>query len=77
LRLSLRAAEEVRELRVAVTLRVLRVLLEAQSVAQTLLGEPDDVVVLVLGAGDLPGLLVGMDALLSGRFATTRTPLSR
>jgi hypothetical protein len=52
----LRAPEELREIGVAVALGVLGVLLEAQRVAQALLREPDDVVVLVLGAGDLPGL---------------------
>src|SRR4051794_38354472 len=52
---ALRAAEEVREILVAVTLGVRRVLLEAQCVAQALLREPDDVVVLVLRAGDLAG----------------------
>src|SRR4051812_48518579 len=55
--LTLRAAEEVGELVVAVPLGVLDVGLEAQRVVQALLHEPDDVVVLVLGAGYLAGLL--------------------
>src|SRR5436190_1088445 len=50
------AAEELRELGVAVALGVLGVLLHAQRVAQALLGEPDQVVVLVLRARDLSGL---------------------
>src|SRR5919109_4790257 len=49
---ALRAAEEVGELRVAGALGVLDVGLQAQRVAQRLLGEPDEVVVLVGGAGD-------------------------
>src|SRR4051812_43123670 len=48
--------EEPRELRVAVPVRILDVGLQAQCVAQALLGEPDQVVVLVLGTGDLPAL---------------------
>src|ERR671930_553898 len=55
--LALSAAEEVRELRISVPLGVLDVRVEPQHVPQALLDEPDDVVVLVLGAGDLPGLL--------------------
>src|SRR5918992_828669 len=51
--LALGPAEEVGELLVAVALGVLHVRLEAQGVVQALLGEPDDVVVLVLGPGDL------------------------
>src|ERR671914_2511878 len=54
--LALRAPEEIGELVVAVALRVLGVGLEPQDVRQALLGEPDDVVVLVLRAGDLAGL---------------------
>src|SRR5919108_598153 len=50
---TLRAAEELGELRVAGALGVLDVGLEAKRVAQRLLGEPDEVVVLVGGAGDL------------------------
>src|SRR5215207_10695790 len=50
------ALEEVRQLGVALALGVLLVGLEAQHVGQALLREPDDVVVLVLGAGDLTGL---------------------
>src|SRR4051794_36801316 len=56
--LPLGAPKELGELGVSVALGVLRVVLEAQDVAQALLGEPDDVVVLVLGAGDLAGLLI-------------------
>src|SRR5918998_2758698 len=52
----LRTAEEIRELGVPVALGVLPVRLESQHVAQALLGEPDDVVVLVLRAGDVAGL---------------------
>jgi hypothetical protein len=46
--LSLRAAEEVRELGIPVPLGVLDVGLESQRVREALLCEPDDVVVLVL-----------------------------
>src|SRR5688572_3759113 len=53
---ALGAAEELGEIVVAVALGVLDVLLEPERVAEALLGEPDDVVVLVLGAGDLTGL---------------------
>src|SRR5919106_4277051 len=52
----LRPPEEVGELVVAVPLGVLGVGLEPQDVREALLGEPDDVVVLVLRAGDLAGL---------------------
>ena len=55
--LALRTAEEVGELVVTVALGVLDVVLQAKRIAQLLLGEPDDVVVLVLRAGDLAGLL--------------------
>src|SRR4051812_23064249 len=55
--LCLGAAEEVRELGVPVAFGVLDVGLEPQRVAQALLCEPDQVVVLVLRAGDLAGLL--------------------
>src|SRR5215217_3304619 len=54
--LALRAAEELRELVVAVALRIGGVLLHPQRVAQALLREPDQVVVLVLGASDLAAL---------------------
>src|SRR5689334_230753 len=54
---GLSTPEEIGELTVAVTLRVLDVALQAQGVAQRLLREPDQVVVLVLGAGYLAGLL--------------------
>src|SRR5215216_4426744 len=57
--LGLRLAEEVRELRVVVALGVLDVLLEAQHVVEACLGEPDDVVGLVLGAGYLSGFSSG------------------
>src|SRR5205085_7671108 len=50
---TLRAPEELGELIVAVALGVLDVVLEPQRIAQALLGEPDQVVVLVLGPGDL------------------------
>src|SRR5688572_29261365 len=50
------ALEEVGQLGVALALGILLVGLETQHVGQALLGEPDDVVVLVLGAGDLTGL---------------------
>src|SRR5215210_7560698 len=55
--LGLRLAEQVGEFAVAVAVGVLDVGLQAERVAQALLGEPDEVVVLVLGAGDLSGLL--------------------
>src|SRR3954453_19723448 len=51
--LALGAAEELGELAVAVALGVLGVFLHAQGVAVTLLGEPQQVVVLCLGTGDL------------------------
>src|SRR5215207_9028610 len=54
--LALRAPEEIGELAVAVALGIGRVLLHPQRVAQALLREPDDVVVLVLGPGDLAAL---------------------
>src|SRR5215213_7806898 len=54
--LALRAAEELCELVVAVALRIGPVLLHPQCVAQALLGEPDEVVVLVLRASDLATL---------------------
>src|SRR5215207_5170325 len=67
------ALEEVGELRVALALSVLAVGLETQHVGQALLREPDDVVVLVLGAGDLTGLgLAGRhpsSPLVAGAFA--------
>src|SRR4051794_481971 len=56
--LGLRLAEQFNELLIPVALGVLDVALQPQRVAQGLLGEPDQVVVLVLGAGDLTGLLV-------------------
>jgi len=63
--LVLRATEEVGELLVALALRVLDVLLQPQHVVEALLGEPEDVVVLVLGPGDAAGLLRGHLALLA------------
>src|ERR671911_161970 len=54
--LVLRLAEELRELVVALALGVLDVRLESQGVAEARLREPDDVVVLVFGAGDMTGL---------------------
>src|ERR671911_1701845 len=54
--LTLGSAEELGELGISVALGILDVPLEAEGVAQARLGEPDDVVVLVLGARDLPGL---------------------
>src|SRR5215204_2631286 len=54
--LVLRLAKELRELVVALALGVLDVRLESQGVAEARLREPDDVVVLVLGAGDVTGL---------------------
>src|SRR4051794_16652329 len=56
--LTLRSAEEVGELGISVAVGVLDVDLEAESVAQARLGEPNQVVVLVLGAGDVPRLAV-------------------
>src|SRR4051794_12898475 len=53
--LFLGPAEELREVAVAVPLGILDVGLQAQGVAQTRLGKLDQVVVLVLGAGDLTG----------------------
>src|SRR5439155_20072470 len=55
--LTLRAPEEIGELAVAGSLGVLDVGLQPQRVVEALLDEPDDVVVLVLRAGDLTGLL--------------------
>src|SRR4051812_49411297 len=49
-------AEELGELAVLRALRILDVVLQSQRVAQTRLGEPDDVVVLVGSAGDVAGL---------------------
>ncbi len=51
--LRLRPPEEVSQLGVAVAVGVLDVGSQAQRIAQALLGEPDDVVVLVGGAGGL------------------------
>src|SRR4051794_24222868 len=56
LALVLSLAEELRELRVVLALGVLDVGLQPQRVGETLLGEPDDVVVLVLRPGDVAGL---------------------
>src|SRR5947199_6651484 len=59
----LRLAEELGHFVVARPLGVRAVLLEAERVAETLLHEPDQVVVLVLGAGDLAGFLRHADLL--------------
>src|SRR5215210_333741 len=63
--LCLGPAEELREVAVAVPLGILDVGLQAQGVAQTRLGKPDQVVVLVLGAGDLTGFRARHRALSS------------
>ena len=54
--LGLRPAEELGEVVVAVALRVLDVGLQAERVAEAGLGEPDQVVVLVLGSDHVAGL---------------------
>src|SRR4051794_32491973 len=54
--LCLGLAEKLCELGVTVALCVGDVGLEPQRIAQRLLGEPDDVVVLVCDSGELPGL---------------------
>src|SRR5215211_2441571 len=54
--LRLGLAKEFGQFGVALAFGVLDVGLQPQGVAQAGLGEPDDVVVLILGAGDLPGL---------------------
>src|SRR5487761_213235 len=56
---GLRLAEQVRGLLVAVPLRVLNVGLQPQRVVQAGLGVPDEVVILVLGPGDVPGFGLG------------------
>src|SRR3954447_11466455 len=63
------ALEELRELLVAVALGVLLVLREPERVAQRLLREPDQVVVLVLGPGDIARLVghVALPPSLAGR----------
>jgi hypothetical protein len=67
------AAEEVGKLGVAVALGVLDVGLQAQRVAQALLGESDDVVVLVPGAGRLAGLFrAGLHRFLPRAWTTGR-----
>src|SRR3954452_5167581 len=53
----LSAAEELGEVGIALAVGVLGVGLEAEHVVEALLGEPDDVVVLVLGARHVTGLL--------------------
>src|SRR5256885_16706630 len=53
---SLRPGEELGQLGVALPLRVLDIGLQPQRVVQALLSEPDQVVVLVGGSGDLAGL---------------------
>src|SRR3954453_13531806 len=62
--LRLGLAEQRRQLVVAIAFRVLDVLLEAQRVRQRLLGEPDQVVVLVLRARYLAGPLGAAHAAL-------------
>src|SRR5438094_9061488 len=49
-------AEEVRQLTVALPLRVLDVGLQPQRVVQALFGEPNEVVILVGRSGDMTGL---------------------
>src|SRR4051794_2751297 len=69
------APEELGELGVVLALGVLDVGVQSQDVAQGLLGEPDDVVVLVLGAGDLAGLLrahLASSLLVSGHLRLPR-----
>src|SRR4051812_10267798 len=73
-RLSL--AEELRKLIIAVTLGIGDVGLETKCVAERLLGEPHDVVGLVLGPGDLAAL-VGLAHLIASHelgwwFPTTQ-----
>src|SRR5687767_10684915 len=53
---ALGAAKELGEITIAVALCIVDVGLEPENVAQALLGEPDDVVVLVLRPRDLAGL---------------------
>src|SRR5215218_1697606 len=55
--LALRAPEEVGQLGVAVALRVLHGRIEPEHGVEALLDEPDDVVILVLRAGDAAGFL--------------------
>src|SRR5919106_4831104 len=64
--LALCPAEELRQLVVVLPPGVLDVGLEPERVAQARLGEPDDVVVLVLGAGDVAGLGGGYIASFTG-----------
>jgi hypothetical protein len=52
----LRLGEELGQLSVALPLRVLDIGLQPQRVVQAFLGEPDQVVILVGGPGDLAGL---------------------
>src|SRR5215213_8336082 len=73
--------EEVGQIRVVLPLRVLDVGLESQDVAQALLDEPDDVVVLVLGACDLASFVChcssSVRGSLSPRSLFTRPPGSQ
>src|SRR5699024_8396496 len=62
--LALGLGEELGELGVTVALGVLDVALQAHGVAQAGLGEPHEVVVLVLRAGDLTGFLARHGRLL-------------
>src|SRR3954451_16704413 len=80
LALRLCPAEEVGELLVTGPFRIADVGLQPQGVAQARLGEPDDVVVLVLSPGGLPGLLVGLPAahrVSPFRSYASGVPLSR
>src|SRR3954452_14694970 len=72
--LRLCLAEERGQLLVALSSGVLDVLLEAQRIRERLLGEPDQVVVLVLRAGDVAGLFRGCHAVPSSGCLRARYP---
>src|SRR4029450_11552775 len=72
--LVLRPPEELGEFLVAFTVGVLDVGLETKRVAEAGFGGPDDVVVLVLGTGDLSGLGVSHGASLSRTGPVPGTP---
>jgi hypothetical protein len=55
LRVGLRLAEQFGHLAIAVTIGVLNVVLEPERVVEALFGEPNEVVILVFGAGHLTG----------------------
>src|SRR5205823_5690520 len=55
--IGLRFAEELRQLAIALALRVLNVGLQPQRVVQAFFGEPDQVVILVRCPSDLAGLV--------------------